>query len=64
MWQDSFADAMDDTVTLDAIDNGDNRHVVVNLTGDDGNALGIALTAAQANALADTLRALAAGLDG
>lgn len=67
MWDDTFNDAMDDTVSAEVIDNHDGKHVIVNLTGEPYNggepvAIGIALTADDANRMAEILQALAAGL--
>lgn len=70
MEDDQFRDALDDTVTAEVIDNGDGKHVIVNLyaDGDYSNvsgdtAVGIALTADQANRMAEVLMTLAAGLE-
>lgn len=65
--QDSFPDAMGDPCTLDVNDNADGRHIIVSMNGDNGNGDSdvswmIALTADQANALAETLLTLAAGI--
>lgn len=65
--QESFSDAMGDPCTLDVNDNADGRHIVVSLNGDNDNgdsnvSWSIALTADQANALAETLLTLAAGI--
>lgn len=54
--QDTFIDAIDQTTTMEAIEDG--THVILNIS----TGSGIALTPAQAHALADTLHALAAGL--
>lgn len=62
MEEDQFTDAIDDTVTAEVIDNGDGRHIIVNLFTDGDTAVGIALTADQANRMAEVLLTLAAGL--
>ena len=62
MGQDTFIDAMDGTVTLEAIDNGDGQYAIVNVTSDGHGTVGIALTAGQLHELANTLHTLAAGL--
>lgn len=66
MEDDQFTDAIDDTVTAEVIDNGDGKHIIVNLTGEDYmgeiTAVGIALTADDANRMAEVLLTLAAGL--
>jgi hypothetical protein len=62
MFPDTFLDAIDGTVTAELNDNGDGTHVIVNLMTDDGG-LGIALTREDAEAMAEALRILAAGLD-
>lgn len=63
-WEDSFADAMGDDMTIEAVDNADGQHVIVSILrpGMPAGGLSIALTADQANALAETLLALAAGI--
>lgn len=62
MDEDNFACAIDgDALQLDICEDGEN--VIVNIGYADGNnGLGIALTADDANALADRLRMYAAGL--
>jgi hypothetical protein len=63
MDEDQFQDAIDDTVTAEVIDNGDGEHVIVNLFTDGGvTCVGIALTADDANRMAEVLLTLAAGL--
>ena len=57
-----FDDAIDDTVTSEVIDNADGEHLVLNLMHDDGTVLGIALTPDQADAMAEALRTVAAGI--
>ena len=59
---DTFIDAMDQTVTLEVNDNADGMYLIINLTSDEHGAVGIALTAEQANDLAETLQILAAGI--
>jgi cystathionine beta-lyase family protein involved in aluminum resistance len=61
-WDDTFTDALDDSVSAEVIDNADGAHIVVNLFHDDGTALGIALNYDQAMRMAEVLRTLAAGL--
>lgn len=70
MEDDQFQDAIDDTVTAEVIDNGDGEHIIVNLFGESVDAdgtkvetcVGIALTADDANRMAEVLLTLAAGL--
>lgn len=63
MFDDTFTDAIDDTVTAEVIDNADGEHIIVNLFADDETAVGIALTADDARRMAEVLLTLAAGLD-
>ena len=52
-----FIDAIDGSVTLDVCDNGDGRHVILNLITDT-NAIGMALTYEQIHELADHLHTM------
>lgn len=62
MFEDRFECDIDGTVMCEVIDNGDNRHVILNLWDDNGKALGIGLTPAKASELAEALYAVAAGV--
>ena len=67
MEDDRFICAIDKETTAEVIDNGDGRHIMVSIWGDDGNGsahgyMGIALTAADADRMAEVLLTLAAGL--
>lgn len=62
MFQDTFTDAIDATVTAEVIDNGDGEHIIVNLMTENGG-IGIALDAESAETMAHALLTLAAGLD-
>lgn len=62
MFEDTFTDAIDATVTAEVIDNGDGEHIIVNLMSDAHGSVGIALDAESAEAMAHALLTLAAGL--
>ena len=59
---DTYLDAIDASVTLEINDNADGMHGIINLWSDQHGSVGIALTAKQIHALADSLHTLAAGI--